>query len=89
MTWAGMWTSLIFVNLIGVAIATGVATTPGWSDAYATSSGALILACYEGLGAFGGFCTVLIALVRSFHLDSSVPNQDLSFFNCHSGRNCK
>ena len=62
MTWAGMWTSLIFVNLIGVAIATGVATTPGWADAYATSSGALILACYDGLGAFGGFCTVLIAL---------------------------
>ena len=66
MTWAGMWTSLIFVNLIGVAIATGVATTPGWSDAYATSSGALILACYDGLGAFGGFCTVLIALVRAY-----------------------
>ena len=62
MTWAGMWTSLIFVNLIGVAIATGVATTPGWATAYATSSGALLLACYDGLGAFGGFCTVLLAL---------------------------
>ena len=62
MTWSGMWTSLMFVNLIGVAIATGVATTPGWSDAYATSSGALLLACYEGLGSFGGFCTVLLAL---------------------------
>lgn len=62
MTWSGMWTSLIFVNLIGVAIATGVATTPGWANAYATSSGALLLACYDGLGAFGGFCAVLLAL---------------------------
>ncbi|KAL9100878.1 MAG: hypothetical protein Q9163_003805 [Psora crenata] len=62
MTWSGMWTALIFVNLIGVAIATGVSANPAWSDAYSTSSGALVLACYEGLGGFGGFCTVILAL---------------------------
>lgn len=62
MTWAGTWTSLIFVNLVGVGIATGVATTPTWSDAYSTSTGALLLACYDRLGGFGGFCVVILAL---------------------------
>ncbi len=62
MTWSGLWTSLIFVNLVGVGIATGVATTPTWSEAYKTSSGALLLACYDGLGGFGGFCVVILAL---------------------------
>lgn len=62
MTWAGLWTALIFVNLVGLGIATGVATTPTWGDAYNTSSGALLLACYDGLGALGGFCVVILAL---------------------------
>ncbi|SLM38272.1 vitamin b6 [Lasallia pustulata] len=62
MTWLGLWMSLIFANLLGVGIASGVATTPTWSDAYNTSSGALLLACYDGLGGFGGFCVVILAL---------------------------
>ena len=61
-TWCGLWLSTIFCSLIGVAIATGVPTTPGWSDAYDVSSGALLLACYDGLGGFGGFCVVILAL---------------------------
>lgn len=62
MTWSGLWTALIFVNILGVGIATGVSTTPTWSDAYSKSSGALLLACYDGLGGFGGFCVVILAL---------------------------
>ena len=61
-TWFGMWTALLFADLLGVAIATGVATTPTWSDAYGVSSGALLLACFDGLGALGGFCVVILAL---------------------------
>ena len=61
-TWCGLWLSTIFCNLIGVAIATGVPTIPGWSEAYEVSSGALLLACYDGLGGFGGFCVVILAL---------------------------
>ena len=61
MTWSGIWVACIFGNLIGVAIATGVPTTPGWNDAYDVSSGALLLACYDGLGGFGGFCVVILA----------------------------
>ena len=62
MTWLGIWTGLIFADLIGVAIATGIATTPAWNDAYAISAGALLLACFDGLGGLGGFCVVVLAL---------------------------
>ena len=62
MTWSAIWLPTIFCNIVGVAIATGVSTTPGWADAYSISSGALLLACYEGLGGFGGFCVVILAL---------------------------
>lgn len=61
-TWSGTWLSSMFCNIIGVAIATGVPTTPAWSAAYDVSSGALLLACYDGLGGFGGFCVVILAL---------------------------
>lgn len=62
MTWSGLWVSETFCDIVGVAIATGVATTPVWNDAYNVSSGALLLACYDGLGGFGGFCVVILAL---------------------------
>lgn len=61
-TWTGLWTGLVFANLIGVGIATGVTNTPAWNEAYSISSGALLLVCYEGLGGFGGFCVVLLAM---------------------------
>ena len=61
-TWSGGWISLIFGNLIGIGIATGVASTPAWTDAYAVSSGQLLLTAYEGLSGFGGFCVVILAL---------------------------
>lgn len=61
-TWAGIWTAAVISELIGVGIATGIASNPGWSDAYDISSGALIMKCFDGLGGFGGFCGVLIAL---------------------------
>lgn len=61
-TWSGIWVALIFCNIIGVGIATGVPNIPEWSDAYSISSGALLYACYDGLGGFGGFCVVILAL---------------------------
>lgn len=62
MTWLGLASSFIFVNVIGVGLACGVAATPAWQTAYATSSGALLLAGYGDLGGFGRFCTVVLAL---------------------------
>ena len=58
----GLTISFIFVNLIGVGLASGVASTPGWQEAFDTSSGALILAGYNGLAGFGKFCAVVVAL---------------------------
>jgi purine-cytosine permease-like protein len=48
--------------MIGVAIASGVATTPDWNEAYGISSGALITASYGPLHGFGKFCAVVVAL---------------------------
>ena len=61
-TWSGIWIGLISTNIVGVGIATGVALNPAWSEAYQVSSGALLTACYDGLGGFGGFCVVILAL---------------------------
>lgn len=61
LTWAGIWTATVASELIGVGIATGITSNAAWAEAYNISGGALIMACYEGLGGFGGFCGVLIA----------------------------
>ena len=62
MTCTGLTLSISFVYLLGVGLASGIATQPAWSDAYDTSTGALVLAGYDGLGGFGQFCTVIVAL---------------------------
>ena len=62
MTLVGLTLSFSFVNLLGVGLASGIASNPSWSDAYGISSGALILAGYDGLGGFGKFCGVVVAL---------------------------
>ncbi len=62
MTFAGLTLSFTFVNLIGIGLATGIAANQSWSDASAVSTGALILAGYGGLGGFGKFCGVVVAL---------------------------
>ena len=62
MTFTGVSISFVFVNLLGVGLASGVSSTPGWETAYGTSSGALLLAGYDGLGGFGKFCAVIVTL---------------------------
>ena len=62
MTLLGLTLSYTIVNLIGVGLASGVANDAGWQDAYNISSGALILAGYDGLAGFGKFCGVIVAL---------------------------
>ena len=52
-TWTGLITAVVFVDLVGVGIATGVAGLSTWAEAYAISTGALLNACYEGLGTLG------------------------------------
>ncbi|KAL8647531.1 MAG: hypothetical protein Q9226_006392 [Calogaya cf. arnoldii] len=62
MTFIGVSISFIFVNLLGVGLASGVSTNPGWDEIYHTSSGALLLAGFDGLGGFGTFCAVVVTL---------------------------
>ena len=62
LTFVGLTLSFVFVNLIGVGLATGIAATQSWQDAYGVSSGALILAGYGSLGGFEKFCGIVIAL---------------------------
>ena len=62
MTLIGLTLAFVFVTLIGVGLGSGVSTKQDWSDANNVSSGALILAGFDGLGGFGKFCGVVIAL---------------------------
>ncbi|KAL9624560.1 MAG: hypothetical protein Q9160_001224 [Pyrenula sp. 1 TL-2023] len=61
LVWMGTWLPYIFCNIIGVGIGTGTLSNSAWNDAYGVSSGALLLACYDGLGGFGSFCVLLLA----------------------------
>ncbi len=62
MTFTGLILSFSIVTLLGVGLASGTFNNPTWASANEVSSGALILAGYEGLGGFGKFCGVVVAL---------------------------
>ncbi|KAJ5611385.1 hypothetical protein N7510_008104 [Penicillium lagena] len=86
MTFLGVGLALSFANLLGVGLASGVDTHPNWNTAYNTSSGALILAGYDGLGGFGKFLGVLVALglianniPGTYSASSRIPDHGPSF----------
>jgi purine-cytosine permease-like protein len=62
MTFTGLALSISMTYLMGVGLASGTFTNKDWDDAYGVSAGALMLAGYNGLGGFGKFCGVIIAL---------------------------
>ncbi|KAF2732407.1 hypothetical protein EJ04DRAFT_513879 [Polyplosphaeria fusca] len=62
LTHTGLTLAFSFVYLLGVGLASGVATHSAWTDAYAISSGALINSGLAPLGDFGKFCAVIMAL---------------------------
>ncbi|KAH6716245.1 permease for cytosine/purines, uracil, thiamine, allantoin-domain-containing protein [Leptodontidium sp. MPI-SDFR-AT-0119] len=62
LTLTGLFLSFTIVNLLGVGLASGISKDAEWSAAYDISSGALILAGYDGLAGFGKFCGVIVAL---------------------------
>lgn len=62
MTITGVGLAIAFANLMGVGLASGTFSNTAWSDAYDVSSGALIVAGYNGLGGFGKFLSVIVAL---------------------------
>ena len=62
LTFLGLALSFWFVNLIGIGLASGIASHPAWSSAYDVSSGALITEGFSPLGGFGKFCAVVVGL---------------------------
>ena len=59
----GLTCSFSFTLIAGIGLASGIASTPSFAAAYATSQGALIVTALEDrLGGFGQFLGVVIAL---------------------------
>ena len=62
MTFSGFVLSFSFVYLLGIGLASATLSNADYADAYSISSGALIVHGYQGLGGFGMFCSVIVAL---------------------------
>jgi len=60
-TLIGLSLSFTFTFVLGTGLASGLQNDPVWAAA-GTGSGALVVAGYDGLGAFGKFCSVVAAL---------------------------
>ena len=62
MTLLGLTLSFSMVNILGIGLASGIGNDMQWNTAYNISTGALIVAGYNGLAGFGKFCSVIVAL---------------------------
>lgn len=60
-TMIGLSLSFTFTFMLGCGLASGLNNDPVW-EAAGAGSGALIVAGYHGLGGFGKFCSVVVAL---------------------------
>lgn len=78
MTFSGFVLSFSFVYLMGVGLASATFSNPDYAGAYSTSSGALIVQGYRGLGGFGKFCGVVVAL-------SAISNNCPNFYSAALG----
>ncbi|KAK0255508.1 Vitamin B6 transporter [Friedmanniomyces endolithicus] len=58
----GLVTSFTLEFVIGIGLASGIASNPSWTDAYGVSQGALAVEGFRPLGAFGSFLSVILAL---------------------------
>lgn len=58
----GLITSFAFAFIVGIGLASGIASNPAYSAAYSTSQGALIVEGFSSLHGFGKFCGVVVAL---------------------------
>jgi len=71
LSFAGLLCAFSLVFMIGIGLATGVATNPAWEEAYMVSTGALIVEGYAPLGGFGKFCGAVVALGL---ISNSIPS---------------
>ena len=61
-TLAGLAASFTYAFVVGIGLGSGIALNQVWSDAYSVSQGALIVEGFNPLGAFGSFCSVVVAI---------------------------
>ena len=61
-TMLGLTTSFIFAFILGIGLASALLTNAAYNTAYNVSQGALIDESFRHLGAFGSFCSVIVAL---------------------------
>ncbi len=62
LTTTGLFTSFTLVYLIGIGLGSGVTSNATWADAFAVSTGALMVQGFDGLAGFGKLCSVIVAL---------------------------
>lgn len=62
LTWMGETLGYMFALLLGIGIASGISSQPSWAAADEVSPGALLVAAYAPLGAFGHFCAIILML---------------------------
>jgi purine-cytosine permease-like protein len=60
-TLIGLTMSFVFTFVLGTGLSSGLQNDPVWAAA-GPGTGALVVAGYDGLGAFGKFCSVIAAL---------------------------
>ena len=58
----GLVPSFAFAFILGIGLASGIATDPSYSTAYSISQGALLVEGFSSLHGFGKFCGVVITL---------------------------
>lgn len=83
MTWMcttfGITFSVSITVLFGAGLGSGLEHKLSWSEAYDVSLGALIVEAYAPLGAFGHFCSVVLALGLISNAVPSTYSAALSF----------
>ncbi|KAK3316818.1 permease for cytosine/purines, uracil, thiamine, allantoin-domain-containing protein [Apodospora peruviana] len=62
LTFMGLFVSFTLVYMIGIGLGSGAVSNPAWADAFAVSTGALVVEGFDGLAGFGKLCGVIIAL---------------------------
>ncbi|KAF2151703.1 purine-cytosine permease FCY21 [Myriangium duriaei CBS 260.36] len=62
MTLLGLSASFTYAFVLGAGLGSAISSNVPWGNAYDVSQGALIVQGYAPLGAFGSFCSVIVAL---------------------------